>query len=177
MHFNAVDVIVLAAFILIAIDGTRRGFVFYLTELFALGIGAAVALGTFPVVGKLFSQVLAVGQPMANLAASLLILVVVHVLVQLLLQPILPRLGPGLHRALGGVAYAILSVIPALGVAAMLTLLIVGGLVAVPSPPVRNAAAGSFVGEQVARFEVLQRQLRLLLTPPGAANAAPAEPS
>jgi uncharacterized membrane protein required for colicin V production len=171
LHFNAVDVIVLAALILLAIDGIHRGFAFYTIELFALGIGAAVALSTFGVVGRLFAQLLAVGQPMADLAASLLLLVLAHVVVQLIVQPLLSRSGALLQRLLGSVAYAAASVLPALAVGAVLTVLVVGGLVVVPSTPLRNAVTGSFVGTEVSRIDVLQRRLRTLLIPPARAAA------
>jgi hypothetical protein len=171
LHFNAVDVIVLAAAAILAIDGARRGFGFYFTELFALGIGAGVALSTFGVVGRLFTQVLAVGSQMADLAASLLILVVVHVLVQLVLQPIVGTVSSGLRKLLGRVMYRGVSVVAALAVAALLTVLVVGGLVAVPEAAVRTEVAASYIGTQVDRIDVLRGPMRTLLVPPAAARS------
>lgn len=171
MHFNAVDVIVLLAIVLIAIDGARRGFTFYTTELLALGIGAGVALSLFGVLGRLFTQLLGVGQQMAYLAASLLLLVVVHVLVQMVVQPVTSRIAIALRRSLGRVPYSIASVVPAAAVGVLITVLVVAGLVVVPAAPVRNAVSGSFTGAAVSRISALQRPMRMLLIPPAGARA------
>lgn len=171
MHFNAVDVIVLLAIVLIAIDGARRGFTFYTTELLALGIGAGVALSLFGVLGRLFTQWLGVGQQMAYLAGSLLLLVVVHVLVQMVVQPVAGRIAILLQPSLGDVPYAIASAIPAVAVGALITVLAVAGLVVVPATPVRNTVSGSFTGATVSRISVLQRPMRMLLIPPSGARA------
>ena len=82
-----VDAAVVAVLLLTAADSARRGLAFYGSEIVTLGIAAGLALAGFGFVAHLFEQVLAVPPLFSRLAASLLILVIAHGLIQVVSIP------------------------------------------------------------------------------------------
>lgn len=174
MHFNLVDVAVLVLLILAAADSARRGFAFYSSEIVTLAIAAAVALAGFGILAHLFEQVLAVPALFSRLAASLILLVIVHGLVQVVTYPAAVRLDRGLRRRMRGLRYRLLSAAPGAVVAAMVVCLVLGGLEAVPSQLTRRLVGHSASGGIVADLGLGRGPIQALLDPKSRPPLGPA---
>jgi hypothetical protein len=174
LHFNVVDVAVLALLVLAAADSARRGLAFYGSEIVTLGIAAGVALAGFGILGHLFEQVLAVPPLFSRLAASLLILVIVHGLVQIVTHPAAVRLDRGIRHRVKGLRYRLLSALPGAVVAAMVVCLVLGGLEAVPSHLTRTVVGESASGVLVADLGLARGPIQALLDPSARPPLGPA---
>ncbi|HEX4214884.1 MAG TPA: CvpA family protein [Candidatus Dormibacteraeota bacterium] len=169
-----VDLAVAALLVLAAADGARRGFAFYSSEIVTLAIAAGAALAGFGFVANLFEQVLAVPPLFSRLAASLLILVVVHGLVQAVAHPAAVRLDRGIRHRVRGLRYRLLSALPGAVVAAMVVCLVLGGLEAVPSQLTRRLVGESASGGVVADLGLGRGPIQALLDPSARPPLGPA---
>lgn len=165
MHFNVVDAVAILLFGAAAIDGARRGFAFYALELVALGIGSAVGLAGFTPLEGFFQRILGGEQNLVAFAAFLLLLVVVHGLVQMVVQTGVTRVGDLLHHALAVRAYHVVSAAPAAATVCLLGVLILNGLAVLPNDAVRTLVSGSAIGAAVSPPGPLQEQMRSMLVP------------
>jgi uncharacterized protein YkwD len=165
LHFNVVDAVAILVFAVAAVDGARRGFAFYALELLALGIGSAVALFGSTPLGGLFQRILGGEQNLVAFAVFLLLLVVVHGVVQMVVQSGVTRMGDVLHHTLAVRAYHLVSAAPAAGTVCLLGVLILNGLAVLPNETARSLVSGSAIGSTVSASGPLQEQMRSLLVP------------
>ena len=165
MHFNLIDVAVLAAVAVMAVDASRRGFAFYAAELCALAVGVAVALAGAGLLGALFQRLLGVEPGLAGFVAFLLLLVVVHGVVQVAIQPRITGVAGRLRDALSPRRWQLVSAAPGAGVAALLSLLLVSALSVLPNEAVRHLVSGSAIGSAVMGDGIVRRPLDTFLIP------------
>lgn len=166
MHFNLLDLGLVAVFAAAILDGLRRGFAPYATELLAFGAGLALALALFAPAGRLLHERLGLGIGIAGFGAFLMLLVAGHAVVQgpvqrlaaALVERIRPRLDPPVYRAV--------SVLPAAGVAGLLVAVGLSALVVLPGGGYRSLVAGSTVGTTIAgHADFIRSPLHDLLVP------------
>lgn len=165
MHFNLIDLAVLAALVAAAVDASRRDFAFYAGELSALAVGIVVALAGAGLLGGLFQRVLGVQPGLSGFAAFLLLLVVVHGVVQVATQAPITRVAGRLRDALSARHWRLASAVPGAGVAALLSLLLVGALTVLPNAGVRQLVQGSAIGSAVMGAGIARRPLSVFLIP------------
>jgi uncharacterized protein YkwD len=158
LHFNLIDLAVLALCALAAVDGARRGFPTYATELtgFALGLGVAFLL--FEPVRNALHSLLGVPLGLAGFGVFLILLVLTHGAVQASLHPRVQALGRrvGLTPRVGAV--------PAVGTAVLLCAVVLSALVVLPG--YRPLVLGSTLGSTIAQKSAfMQPGLQRLLVP------------
>jgi uncharacterized protein YkwD len=161
------DLAILMVFVFAAVDGFRRGFVPYLSELGAFTAGLGLALGLFEPLGQVVHRGLAVGVTLAGFGAFLALLAlghgVAHTPVNRGAVWIAGRLKPRLSEA----QFQALSVMPAFGAALALSVVLLSILAAVPVQAARSLVSHSTVGSViVTRTAFLQGPLRHLLVAP-----------
>jgi uncharacterized protein YkwD len=167
LGFNLLDLAILAVFALAAIDGFRRGFVPYLSELGASTIGLGLALVFFEPLGQVVHRGLAVGVTLAGFGAFLALVAlghgVAHTPVNRGAVWIAARLRPRLSVA----QFQAVSVMPAFVAALAVSIVLLGILAAVPVQATRSLVSHSAMGSVIAaRTAFLQGPLRQLLVPP-----------
>jgi len=167
LGFNLLDLAILALFALAAVDGFRRGFVPYLSELGALTAGLGLAFVFFQPLGQVVHRGLAVGVTLAGVGAFLALVALGHGVAHTpvnrgavwIAARLRPRLSDGQFQAV--------SVMPAFGAAFALSVLLRSILAAVPVQATRSLVSQSAVGSViVTRTAFLQGPLRQLLVTP-----------
>ncbi len=178
MHFNPLDWLLLAVFVLAVWDGGRRGFVPYATELaaFAASVGAAFVL--FEPVGSAVSALLHVPSALAGFGCFLLVVVAGHGLV----QPAIHRWALFLHRHLIAgrrpQVARVAGILPATGGAAVVAWVGLGILVVLPSTDsLRPLITSSSVASILARSSTVLPLKALLVAAPPATHVPAAAPS
>jgi uncharacterized protein YkwD len=166
LHFNLVDLVLVAIFAVAVVDGLRRGFVLYVSELSAFVLGLGLAFALFEPLGGLLHRVLGVGIGLADFGAFLFFLAIGHAVaiapVQRWATVVASRLRPRLSTQVFGAV----SAIPAFGVAALVSALILTALVVLPGGSARTLVSGSALGSALtAPAAFMQPQLRTLLVP------------
>lgn len=149
MHFSLVDPVLIVGAALLVVHSVRRGgFVPYLTELIAFGAALAAAFVSFGPMGDLIHGRLGVNQGVASFGSFLLVLVVAHAAVQAPVGPAVAWVGSHL-RGLPPSFKAVMDGLPALGVAAMLAVLLLSVVVVLPFGNLQTVVSGSTIGGQV----------------------------
>ena len=157
----------LAGAVLLVVHSIRRGFVPYLTELFAFGLGLATALVCFDPMGRFVHARLGLNQTVAGFGSFLLVLVAVHGLVQMPVGRAAQELAR-VVRDLPERARLAIAAAPALGVAGILATILLCAMTVLPVPGLRSAATGSLLGQPiVSRAGPVQARVQLLLLPAG----------
>lgn len=160
MHFNLVDGAVLAVCAIAVLDGARRGFPTYATELTAFALGLGVAFLLFEPISGALHALLGVPLGLAGFGTFLVLLVVTHGAVQASLHPRLE----GLVRRVRLTPRA--GAVPALGTAVLLAALVLSALVVLPAGGYRSLVLASTSGSALTRdSNFLAPGLRRLLVP------------
>jgi uncharacterized protein YkwD len=166
LHFNLLDLGLLVVFALAIFDGLRRGFAPYLTELTAFALGLGLAFALFQPLGGFLHRTLGVGSGLAGFGSFLLFLAIGHAIAMAPVQRwagaaasrLRPRVSPEVFGAVGAV--------PALGVAMLVSALMLSALVVLPGGGSRTLVSGSALGSTLAgRTAFMQPPLRELLVP------------
>lgn len=149
-----------------AYHAARRSFVPYLTELIAFAVGLVVAFALFDPVGQFIHTRLGVSEGVAGFGSFLLLLVVAHAVVQapvgyaagFLARQLRPWLSPNVYMGI--------SAVPALGVGAMLSMVLLSAFAVLPVAQLSGLARDSLLGSTiVARATFLQSPMQKLLVP------------
>jgi uncharacterized protein YkwD len=166
--FNLVDGLLLALFALALIDGARRGFTTYATELAAFALGLGVAFSLFEPLSSALHLALGVPLGLAGFGVFLILLVLAHGIVQASLQGRVAwlarklRLDPGTSSRLTQRAGAV----PALGTAVLLSSLVLSALVVLPQSGYRPLVLSSTFGSTIAsESSFIRPRLQHLLVP------------
>jgi uncharacterized protein YkwD len=166
LPFTVLDPVLLAGSALMAYHAARQNFVPYLTELVAFGLGLWVALGLFYPIARLAHAGLGVNQGVAGFGAFLLLLVTSHALVQTPVTQGATWLHGHLKLGLSPGMYAVLSAVPALGVAAMTATVLLCSLVVLPLASARSLVTGSLLGSAIVNHAgFVQAPVQRLLVP------------
>ena len=156
----------MAVFGLALVDGLRRGFVPYVSELGAFVLGLGLAFALFEPLGALLHGWLGVGTGVADFGAFLLFLAVGHALALAPVQRWATALSAQLRPRLSSQAYGAVGALPALGVAMLVSVLILSGLVVLPGGSARTLVLGSALGSALTGpTAFVQAPLRTLLVP------------
>src|SRR5947199_9092118 len=115
-------------FVFAAVDGFRRGFVPYLSELGAFTAGLGLALGLFEPLGQVVHRGLAVGVTLAGFGAFLALLAVGHGVSHSPVRRGSVWLAGYLRPRLSERQFQVVGVMPALGAALTLSILLLGTL-------------------------------------------------
>jgi uncharacterized protein YkwD len=168
VHISLVDpALIVGGALLVAHAVRRSNFVPYLTELIAFAAGLVAAFAVFGPMGQLIGAHLGVNPGVANFGSFLLVLVLVHAAISAPVGRAAAWLGPAV-RQLPPLWHALVSGLPALGVAAMAATLLVSVAIVVPVSGLRPAVTGSLLASQVAAHTTfVQGPVQRLLTPPG----------
>ena len=168
MHFNLVDVALLAAFTIAVLDGLRRGFVPYASELSAFVLGLGLAFILFEPLGGLLHRSLGVGTGLADFGAFLLFLAIGHAVAIAPVQRWAAAAVAGLRPRLSVEVFRAVSAVPAFGVAMLVSALVLSALVVLPGAP-RTLVSGSTLGSTLTGHTTfMQPPLRTLLVPANA---------
>jgi uncharacterized protein YkwD len=160
LHFNLVDGAVLAVCAVAALDGARRGFPTYATELTAFALGLGVAFTLFQPLSSGLHALLGVPIGLAGFGIFLILLVLTHGAVQASLHPRLE----GVVRRVRLTPRA--GAVPAVGSAVLLAALVLSALVVLPHAGYRPLVLGSTVGSTLTRqSSFMQPGLQRLLVP------------
>ncbi|HXM56966.1 MAG TPA: CAP domain-containing protein [Candidatus Dormibacteraeota bacterium] len=172
MHFSLVDPVLLAGAALLVAHAVRRGgFVPYLTELIAFGLGLAAAFVAFGPMGDFVHARMGVNQGIAGFGSFLLVLVVVHAVVQATVGRVVSWMGT-MVRAMPPESAMVAHGLPAVGVAAGLITLVLAVAIVLPIAGVKQTIAGSIIGGQVLTHTgPVQGAVARLLAPPATADA------
>ncbi|MDQ6773963.1 MAG: CAP domain-containing protein [Candidatus Dormibacteraeota bacterium] len=170
MRFNLLDLAVVAVLAVATVDGLRRGFAAYLTELAALAAGLGLALWLFEPLGALLHRLLGVSSTLAGFGAFIALLAAGHgIVVAIAYRAVawassrVQRVQPRVAGGIGGISAA--------GLAAVVCAGAVGVLAVIPAESAQGLVAGSLVGRAVTgRGAPLDARLRLLIVPPTPAN-------
>jgi len=164
LHFNLVDGLFLVLVAVAALDGARRGFSTYATELIAFGAGIGVAFVLFAPISTGLHDALGVPQPLAGFGVFLIVMVITHGMVQAALGGRLLWIGRHLGLDPGGVLGRA-GAVPAVGTAVVLSTLVLSALVVLPTGS-RPLVLGSTFGSTLTRdSNFLQPPLQKLLAP------------
>jgi uncharacterized protein YkwD len=168
LHFNLVDVALLAAFTIAVLDGLRRGFVPYASELSAFVLGLGLAFILFEPLGGLLHRSLGVGTGLADFGAFLLFLAIGHAVAIAPVQRWATAAVAGLRPRLSVEVFRAVSAVPAFGVAMLVSALVLSALVVLPGAP-RTLVSGSTLGSTLTGHTTfMQPPLRTLLVPANA---------
>ncbi len=140
--------LIVGAALLVVHSVRQGGFVPYLTELIAFGAGLAAAFAAFGPMGQFIHAQVGVNLGVANFGSFLLVLVLAHAAIQAPAAGVAAGLGFS-RRALTPGSRAVVDALPALGVAAMLAVVLLSVAVVVPAANLRPAITGSVLGSQV----------------------------
>jgi uncharacterized protein YkwD len=168
LHFNLVDVALVAAFTVAVLDGLRRGFVPYASELTAFVLGLGLAFILFEPLGGLLHRSLGVATGLADFGAFLLFLAVGHAVAIAPVQRWASAAAAGIRPRLSPEVFRAVSAVPAFGVALVVSALVLSALVVLPGTP-RTLVSGSALGATLAGHTTfMQPPLRTLLVPANA---------
>lgn len=165
------DPALVVVFGLAVLDSIRRGFVPYLSELSAFALGLGLAFGFFGPLGGFMHRWLGVGTGLAAFGSFLFLLAVGHAIAiapaaraaSTAATRLEPRVRPDLYRAL--------SALPAVGMTALMSTVVVGALVVLPGGGYRGVVSGSALGSTIAAHTAfLQPPLRSMLVPTSGEN-------
>ena len=166
MHFNLVDLVLLAVFGIALLDGRRRGVAPYASELSAFALGLGLAFGLFQPLGGALHRWLGVSPGLAGFGAFLLLLVTGHALAQVPVQPAARWFAERLRISLGPQRSREAGAVPAVGTAVLISAVVLSGLVVLPGPEYRSLVSGSALASTLAHgSSFIQPQLRSLLVP------------
>jgi uncharacterized protein YkwD len=166
LHFNLLDGLLLAVFGLAVLDGARRGFAPYATELTAFGLGLGLAFLLFGPLSSFLRRVLGVPLGLAGFGSFLIVLVIGHGMVIAAVQSWAAWADGRLRRRLGPDAFRAAGAIPALGTAMVLAAVVLSALVVLPNAGSRSLVLGSALGSTLARSSAfIQPPLHSLLVP------------
>jgi uncharacterized protein YkwD len=164
LHFNLVDGLLVVLVAIAAVDGARRGFSTYATELMAFGAGLGVAFVLFAPLSTALHDALQVPQPLAGFGVFLIVLVIAHGGLQAILGRRVLWVGKHLGLDPGGVLGGA-GAVPAMGTAVVLAALVLSALVVLPTaskPLVLSSTLGSTLTRESS---FLQPPLEKLLVP------------
>jgi uncharacterized protein YkwD len=165
LHFNLVDVALLAAFTIAVLDGLRRGFVPYASELSAFVLGLGLAFILFEPLGGLLHRSLGVGTGLADFGAFLLFLAIGHAVAIAPVQRWASAAAAGLRPRLSVEVFRAVGAVPAFGVAILVSALVLSALVVLPGTS-RTLVSGSALGSTLTdHITFMQPPLRTLLVP------------
>jgi uncharacterized protein YkwD len=172
LPFNLLDLALVAGLGLVAYHAAQRGFVPYLTELVAFGIGLALAFPLFYPIGKFVHDRLGVNQGVAGFGSFLLLLVVIHAVT----QPPVSRAATWLHGrlqpGLSGNAYVAVSAAPGLAVGLMVATILLCALAVVPLNGARPLVNSSLLGSTIVNHaSFVQSPVQRLLVPVSPADS------
>jgi uncharacterized protein YkwD len=167
VHFSLVDPVVIVGAALIVVHAVRGGgFVPYLTELIAFAGALTAAFLAFGPMGQFIHARVGVNLGVANFGSFLLVVVLAHAAIQAPWARIVQWLGSR-QRRLPPNSRAFTDAMPALGVAAMLAVLLLSAAEVLPVPGIQPAVNGSILGAQlVDHAPVVTRSVDRLLVPP-----------
>ncbi|HEX6349290.1 MAG TPA: CAP domain-containing protein [Candidatus Dormibacteraeota bacterium] len=160
MHFNLVDLALVVLAAAAAVDGARRGFTTYATELTAFALALGVAFVLFEPISAAMHSFLGVPLGLAGFGVFLILLVLTHGAVQASLHGRLGWLSRRLHlepRA---------GALPAVGVAVLVSAVALSALVVLPGGSYRSLVLGSTLGSTITHeSSFLQPPMARLLVP------------
>jgi uncharacterized protein YkwD len=166
LHFNLVDLALVAIFALAVVDGLRRGIAPYLSELSAFVLGLGLAFALFEPLGGFLHRTLGVGVGLADFGAFLLLLAIGHAVAIAPVQRWAAVAAGQLRPRLRSEVFGAVSALPAFGVAVLVSALVLSALVVLPGGTTRTLVSGSMLGSALtvpAAF--IQPPLRTLLVP------------
>ena len=162
------DVALVAVCGLLAADGARRGFVPYVSELSAFGLGLGLGFALFEPLGSVLHRWLGVSSGLAGFGSFLLLLALGHAVAVAPVQRLASRAAARLRPRLRGEVYGAVSAVPALGVAVLVSALVLSALVVLPGAGYRTLVSGSaFASPIAASTSFMQPPLHQLLVPAG----------
>lgn len=163
---NPVDLAILAVLGVAVVDGLRRGFVPYLTELSALAAGVGLGLWLFRPLGELLHRGLSVGLALAGFTAFLALAALGHAVVATPARRLAAWLQARLQARDWLPVQRLAGALTAAGTAGLGCAVLLSVLWVLPNDfartPLRHSLLGSAV---VARMAALQPPLRQLLVP------------
>ena len=167
MHFSLVDPVLIVGTVLLVVHAVRgHGFVPYLTELIAFAGALAAGLAAFQVMGNFIHAKVGVNQGVANFGSFLLVVVLAHAAIQAPVARVVGWLGRQFHDVSSSTRF-LLDSLPAVGVAAMLVILLLAAAIVVPIPGLRSAVDSSIIGPPIlSQTGVVQGPVSRLLVPP-----------
>ena len=167
MGSNLLDLAILALFVAAAVDGFRRGFVPYLSELGAFVGGLVLAFLLFRPLGQVVHRGLSVGVTLAGFGAFLALLAVGRGLAHSPVRRGAVWIADRLQRRLSQSQFRAIGVMPGIGAALALSIVLLSILAAVPVQATRSLVSNSVVGSLIAgQATFLQGPLRQLLVTP-----------
>jgi uncharacterized protein YkwD len=165
LHFNLVDVALLAAVAIAVLDGLRRGFAPYASELTAFVLGLGLAFALFEALGALLHRVLGVGTGLADFGAFLFFLAIGHAVAIVPVQRWASAAAARLRPRLSPDAFRAVSAVPAFGTVILVSALVLSALVVLPGTT-RTLVSGSTLASTLAgQTAFMQPPLRTLLIP------------
>jgi uncharacterized protein YkwD len=169
VHFNLVDLALVALFVAAVVDGSRRGFGPYAAEFLAVSMGLAVALfGYRPIAGALHAW-FGVREGLAAFGTFLLLLLFGHGLALTGVRRWTGWLTGHMDRAWGVDMTRRAGAVPAVGTALLVSALLLSALVVLPGQS--SWVLGSSLGNSIARpSSFLQPALRTFLLPAAREN-------
>jgi uncharacterized protein YkwD len=168
LHFNLVDVALLAVVTIAVLDGLRRGFVPYASELTAFVLGLGLAFALFEPLGGLLHRLLGVSTGLADFGAFLLFLAIGHAVAIVPVQRWAAAAAAGMRPRLRPDAFRAVSAVPAFGTVILISALVLSALVVLPGTP-RTLVSGSALGSTLTGHTAfMQPPLRTLLVPANA---------
>jgi uncharacterized protein YkwD len=170
LDFNLVDWLLLAVFAFALLDGMRRGFAVYASELIAFAVSLTLAFAAFGPLGRGVHDLLMIPTGLAGFGAFLALLVVGHGLVLGALQwsagSLRSLVARRLERAPTNGVVRAAGAFPALGTAVVLAALALSALVAMPQAGGRSLILSSTLGSTITRSaSFMQQPLHALLVP------------
>jgi uncharacterized protein YkwD len=169
VNFSPIDPVLIVGAVLIVVHAVRAGgFVPYLTELVAFAGALTVAFFAFGPAGQFIHTRMGVSQSVANFGTFLLVLVLAHAAIQAPVSRVAAWLGSWV-RWMSPDSRAVATALPAIGVAAMVSILALSVAVVVPVGGVKSAVASSIIGSQIVDHTgfVGHPVSQLLAPPPG----------
>ena len=168
MHFNLIDLALVGVAAAAALDGARRGFSIYATELSAFAFGLGVAFLLFEPISAALHNFLGVPLGLAGFGVFLILLVITHGTVQASLQGRFGWVSRKLHLeppSQEGVRGRV-GAVPALGTAVLVSAVGLSALVVLPGTGYRSMVLSSTLGSRIAgESAFLQPPLARLLVP------------
>jgi uncharacterized protein YkwD len=167
VHFSLVDPVLIAGVVLIVVHAVRgHGFVPYLTELIAFAGGLAAAFFAFGPMGQFIHARVGVNQGVANFGSFLLVLVLAHAAIQAPVSRVVAWMGTS-QRRMSPNSRGFTDALPALGVAGMISVLLLSVATVVPVAGVQPAVSGSILGSQIVDHTgFVTHSVSQLLVPP-----------
>ena len=171
MHFNLVDLALVAVFAIATLDGLRRGFAPYLSELSAFVLGLGLAFALFAPLGSLLHRSLGVDSGLAGFGSFLLFLALGHAVVIAPMQRWASGAAVRLRPQLSDRLFGAVGAVPAVGVATLISALVLSALVVLPGENPRTLVSGSTLGSTLTSHTAfMQPPLRQLLVPANTAS-------